>query len=98
MTNSKSRTAVDGLPGGAFGGLYAGGQYGGRGRLSGGRSCFVCFDVGLVIDDLQQIDALLGALTPARYQEMLQNVQAVQRRVRSGYYVRTAVEKALALL
>lgn len=55
-------------------------------------------DVGLVIDDLQQIDALLGALTPARYQEMLQNVQAVQRRVRSGYYVRTAVEKALALL
>ena len=55
-------------------------------------------DVGLVIDDLQQIDALLGALTLARYQEMLQNVQVVQRRVRSGYYVRTAVEKALALL
>ena len=62
MTNLKSQTAVDGLPGGAFGGLYAGGQYGGRGCLSGGRSCFVCFDGGR----LQRLANSVGTLTRLR--------------------------------
>ena len=54
--------------------------------------------VGLAIDDLATLGGTLQRITPQQRQTMLDNVARMQQRIDSGYYLRHAIDTALASL
>ena len=54
--------------------------------------------IGLTVDSLTDIDAVLAAVTPDQYESMRQNVIKVSDRLAQGYYFEHAFRRALELL
>lgn len=52
--------------------------------------------LGIAVDSLDQIDAAVRALTPDAYCQMAENVHAMGEKIRSGYFFRTAAERAIS--
>lgn len=51
--------------------------------------------VGITVKTLDEIDERLNMLSEAEYQQMLDNVKKIAKKMRSGYYVTTAVKKLI---
>ncbi|OXC08288.1 hypothetical protein AYP76_06400 [Ligilactobacillus agilis] len=49
-------------------------------------------DVGITINNLNQLDDILDSVTPERYIEMKKNTILMAQKLRSGYFLRKAVE------
>ena len=54
--------------------------------------------IGLCVDSLRSLDDALAAVTPDDYRRMADNVAIVSRRIASGRYLKTALEKAFSLI
>ncbi|SEQ50534.1 hypothetical protein SAMN05421824_1828 [Hyunsoonleella jejuensis] len=55
-------------------------------------------NIGITISNLKDLNHILENLTIEEYQNMKQNVADIQTKVMEGYFVETAVEKALSLI
>jgi hypothetical protein len=55
-------------------------------------------NVGLVLDDLNEIDAVLEKMTEADYQQILENLKPWQKAVSTGFFVKRACLEALQFL
>ena len=51
--------------------------------------------IGITVSSLNEIDERLNAISPAEYQQMHDNVKKIAEKMRSGYYVTTAVKKII---
>ena len=51
--------------------------------------------IGITVSSLNEIDEHLNAISPAEYQQMHDNVKKIAEKMRSGYYVTTAVKKII---
>lgn len=49
--------------------------------------------LGLLIDNLNDIDRILDSMTPTKYYQMKKNVERIGRKMRDGEYIKTAVHK-----
>lgn len=54
--------------------------------------------VGIIISSLRDIDKVLENLTEEEYFKMVRNAKDIQERLKSGYYLKKALEQALLLL
>lgn len=50
-------------------------------------------DLGFTIGSLRELDQVAGGITTDTYQKYLANAEAESRKVRDGYFLRTAIEK-----
>lgn len=55
-------------------------------------------DIGIVLDDLNDLDNILEELTVERYNQMKNNMKIIQKRLASGDYTKAAIRKAEELL
>lgn len=55
-------------------------------------------NLGVVVDNLNNIEEILNKISESEYIEMKKNVINVGMRLRKGYYIKNAVEKAIDLL
>ncbi len=49
--------------------------------------------IGITVSSLNEIDERLNAISPAEYQQMHDNVKKIAEKMRSGYYVTTAIDR-----
>lgn len=56
------------------------------------------YGVGLCVDSLRNIDEVLEQITDEQFEEMIANVLLLSSKVRTGYFIKTAVNKALVLI
>ncbi|WP_242204343.1 beta-1,6-galactofuranosyltransferase [Aestuariivivens insulae] len=54
--------------------------------------------LGIVVSDLKDLNSILKDLSESEYREMKSNVLKVQEKVKKGWFVETAVRKALEVL
>ena len=54
--------------------------------------------IGVCVNSLKNIEEVLGGISDADYQQMSHNVKAVAKRLSEGYYISTALRKAVANL
>ena len=53
--------------------------------------------LGLTIESLDELDQLLNNLTDDEYQQIYQNVKTIAQKMRSGFYVKTAVKQLITM-
>jgi hypothetical protein len=56
------------------------------------------YDIGICVDNLQQVDDFMNEITPLEYQRLVKNAQELQKRVLNGFYLTRAIDKALEIL
>lgn len=56
------------------------------------------YDIGIVVDDLSNLDEILNSITEERYNMMKSNMKAVQIKLASGEFTKEAIRKAEKLL
>lgn len=54
--------------------------------------------IGLVIDDLDQLDELLDSVTNEQYQELQQNARALGKKIREGYFFNRITNELIKML
>lgn len=55
-------------------------------------------EIGIVLDDLNDLDKILEELTEERYNQMKSNMKKIQKKLASGEYTKTAIRKAEEML
>lgn len=50
--------------------------------------------IGIIIDDLKNLDSVLNNITKDEYEKMVENVQKISVLLKQGYFIKTAVNKA----
>lgn len=53
------------------------------------------YNVGLTVSSLRDVDKILENLTKEQYQEMVRNVKEIQKKLKAGHYLKTAIEKSI---
>lgn len=53
-----------------------------------------CNQIGLTVDSLDEMDAKIASVSDKQYEEMKTNVRQLAIKVRSGYFIKTAVQAA----
>lgn len=56
------------------------------------------YDIGFCIDSLLEIDSILQKITSNVYERLLNNVLLLQKKVTGGFFLRTALNKALEMV
>ena len=55
-------------------------------------------NIGICINELSEIDEVLSSIDDKRYNEMLDNIIYIKKRVSSGYYIKNALNKVNDLI
>ncbi|MDD2980787.1 MAG: hypothetical protein PHN80_12580 [Hespellia sp.] len=50
--------------------------------------------IGIVIENLNEIDQVIDAISEEQYEIMKDNISEISEKVRSGYFIKSAIEKA----
>jgi len=54
--------------------------------------------IGLCIRSLEELETVLSAVSPESYNEMVENIRKIDRKIAAGYYLSNALEEATKLL
>lgn len=53
--------------------------------------------IGIAISSLEELDTILPSISEEKYAEMVKNVKSINQKISSGYYIKQAMEKAVAI-
>lgn len=56
------------------------------------------YDIGICIDSLREIEFALSNISDERFKQIINNVEKISEKVRTGYFSETAIKKALTLI